>query len=161
MTELVRPLLAALVNDDLRLVLAEAIVAGVEPLSPARRERAISKLVSTGVLDDTGDAATFDVAKVRDALRSLAVPRATGVERFLAADGRIDRYPTDHDTRVELLTMIAHRALQPDERVTEPVLTERLEALADDAVLLRRHLIDYGIAQRTPAGTEYWLTPRP
>ena len=53
--------------------------------------------------------------------------------------------------------MLAKRALQPGERMTEPVLTVRLEGLADDAVLLRRHLIDYGVAERTPGGEEYWL----
>lgn len=157
MTDLVRPLLAALINDDLRLVLAEALAEGLEPLSPAKRARARQKLIDTGVVTADGDALTFDPGQARKALQAMARPRREGLDRFLTDTGRVDRYPSDHETRVEFLTTLAKRALQPGERMTEPVLTVRLEGLADDAVLLRRHLIDYGVAERTPGGEEYWL----
>lgn len=158
MADLVRPLLAALINDDLRQVLAETLIADAEPLTAARRARATEKLIATGILSDAEGGLTFDPAQVRTALQSLATPRREGVERFLTPAGKVDRYPSDHATRVELLHHLAHGVLQPSDRLTEPVLTERLRALADDPVLLRRHLVDYGVVQRTPGGEEYWLT---
>ncbi len=158
MSDLVRPLLAALINDDLRLVLAEALAEGIAPLSASRRARAREKLIDTGVLMADGDSVTFDPARAREALQALARPRREGLGRFLTNTGRVDRYPSDHETRVQFLQMLATRAMQPGERITEPILTSRLEEIADDAVLLRRHLIDYGVASRTPGGEEYWLT---
>lgn len=161
MADLVRPLLAALINDDLRQVFAEALIADAEPLTAARRERATQKLIATGILADIDGVLTFDTAQVRTALQALATPRREGVERFLTPAGRVDRYPSDHATRVEFLQHLARCVLQSADRLTEPVLTERLQALADDPVLLRRHLVDYGVVQRTPGGEEYWLTAEP
>lgn len=45
-TERWRAVVAALLNDDLRAVLAE--IAPAAPLTPARRERAIDRLVLAG-----------------------------------------------------------------------------------------------------------------
>ena len=158
MADLVRPLLAALVNDDLRLVLAEALAQGAPPLTPARRARATEKLIATEVLSDADGVARFDPDRIRDTLRSLAKPRRDGMDRFLTMAGRVDRYPSNEVERIELLRHLAARAIAPRERLTEPVLTARLSELADDAVLLRRHLVDHGVVQRTPDGLEYWLT---
>ncbi len=158
-TERWRGVVAALLNDDLRTVLAE--IAPAAPLTPARRERAIDRLILAGVLRrDRADVA-IDTAALR---ALLAAPvRPTGPERFLDADGRIDRYPAGAGDRRTLLEWIAERAFPIDETLSEGQVNERLAPFAPggDVAVLRRYLVDHELLERTPSGSEYAPVAKP
>ncbi|MGM7669144.1 DUF2087 domain-containing protein [Microbacterium sp. A93] len=102
-----------------------------------------------------------DEAHLRDLLQQGASRRPmSGPERFLTTDGRIDRYPSQHGERGELLQAIVPRVISPDETISEAELGARLWALTDDTAPLRRLFDDHGILSRGPAGTAYRLTPQ-
>lgn len=145
-----RGMLAALLSDDVRAVLGETAA----PASGARRDRAVARLQKVGlVVDDDGD-----VSFVGDTVRALisSPPRATGPERFLDRDGRIDRYPATADDREELLLFIAQRAFSPDLVLTEADVGEALAsyAPAGDVAVLRRYLVDAALLERTRSGSQ-------
>jgi hypothetical protein len=151
-----RPMIAALANPDTRTMFAEIVLGVAEPgagLSPSRRQHTVDLLRSAGMVDGDGmlDAGVF--ARVLAAAPQRE--RATGVQRFLTADGRIDRYPSNAGERETLLAYIVARVLAPDEVVDEREFTERLAVFADDAAALRRHLVDAGLVERTRSGSEY------
>lgn len=89
--------------------------------------------------------------------RPLPRRRGAGVERFLDATGRIDRYPVKDADRLDLWRWVAERALPRGEVWTEKQINERLAALAPggDVAVLRRHLVDAGLLERTRSGSEY------
>jgi hypothetical protein len=76
------------------------------------------------------------------------------VTRFLRF-GRIDTYPANKAERRELLAWIVNDAIRPDEDLTEKQVNERLLGYADDVVMLRRYLIDFGLLERTRSGSCY------
>lgn len=84
-------------------------------------------------------------------------PRRTGPERFLDGEGRIDRYPVRADDRRELLTWVAERVLPRGLVWTERDVNELLAPVAPggDVAVLRRHLVDDGLLERTRSGSEY------
>lgn len=153
-----RGVVAALLNDDLRAVLAET--APREPLSPARRARALERLEQLGLVRSEADAVVFD----SDAVRALLTPkpRLTGPERFLDADGRIDRYPLKADERRALLEWVADRAFSPGDLLSEADVNARLEPYAPggDVAVMRRYLVDHELLERTRSGSEYAPTAR-
>ncbi|WAH99290.1 DUF2087 domain-containing protein [Arthrobacter sp. MMS18-M83] len=164
-----RRLLAALANGEARRVFAEISV-GETPggsftpgkLSPAKLARALGLLTDAGLVEavETEGSARYRIREhvFRDALASLSpAPRRPGVERFLTADGRIDRYPARETELLKLLAWVAARILSSSERVAERELNERLAGLTDDVPMLRRRLVDYGVVVRTPDGSAYWL----
>lgn len=150
-----RRILGALANEETRKAYAQAVLGIPGDLPPARQAKAEKNLRSAGLLTDAGviDGTAFARALASGAARA---PKQ-GIERFLDADGRIDRYPRIHAERIELLRAIGAKAVTPGEELSEPDLTLRLENLADDAVLLRRHLVDYGVLVRRPDGSVYRL----
>lgn len=150
-------MVAALLNPDLRAVLAEL---GAETtLTDARRARATERLVGLGLVRrDADGTARFDEASVRELLAEDAAPRPTGPERFLKPDGRIDRYPMRADDRRALLEWVVSRAIPADTVLTEHQLGERLAAFTTDVAVLRRYLVDHGLLERTPSGSEYART---
>ncbi|MDL9979760.1 DUF2087 domain-containing protein [Microbacterium candidum] len=153
-----RPIVAALANPDTRAVFAEIVLGADDPgagLSPSRRGHALDRLRSAGVIDDEGmlDAGAF--ARVLAAAPKRERP--TGVDRFLDADGRIDRYPSNAAEREALFAHIATHVLAAGEVVDERELTERLTRFTGDPAGLRRHLVDAGIVERTRSGSEYAL----
>ncbi|WP_169582580.1 MULTISPECIES: DUF2087 domain-containing protein [Microbacterium] len=150
-----RGVVAALLNPDLRAVLAETI--GASELSDARRARAKARLREIGLLSETAGGDVFDEDFVRSILAENAPTRPTGVVRFLDRDGRIIRWPVRFDDLLELLQWVAARALEPSAAYTEAEINERLAAFTDDVALLRRHLVDAGVVARTPSGSEYRL----
>ncbi len=83
--------------------------------------------------------------------------RADGPERFLDADGRIDRYPIRAAERTELLKWIADRALPVGAVWTEREIGDLLAPFAPggDVAVLRRHLVDHDLLERTRSGSEY------
>lgn len=148
-----RAMLATLLNDDARSLLAETTAS--EPPSAVRRERALARLEQAGLVQRRGDAVVFDAEGVRAML--VPVPRATGVDRFLDGDGRIDRYPANADERRRLLEWVVERALPREVVLTEREVGERLEPYAPggDVAVLRRYLVDHELLERTRSGSEY------
>ena len=158
MSERWRGVVAALLNPDLRASLAEL---PQTTLTDARRARAIARLEELGLVrsGDTGEH-VFDEEAVRAILAENPAVKPTGPERFLDADGRIDRYPLRSADRLELLAWIAARALSPGEVLTEKELSERLGRYTGDVAALRRHLVDADLLERTRSGSQYALAER-
>lgn len=150
-----RGVIAALLNPDLRAVLAEALAS--DPLTDARRARAARRLQEIGLVRGHGDRLVFDEAFVRELLAENAPARPTGPHRFLDGAGRIARYPVQEADRLELLRWVAAQAFRPDEVLSERATNERLGRFTDDVAALRRHLIDAEVLERTRSGSEYAL----
>lgn len=149
-----RAIIAALRDDDVRAVLAEA---ASRPRTPRARERALDRLTALGLVVRDGDRIRFDDAPLRALLATA--PRPQGLERFLDRDGRIDRYPSQAGERASLLRFVSERALSPGAIMDEREVNERLEPYAPngDVAVLRRYLVDHGLLVRTPSGSEYTL----
>lgn len=159
-----RRLLAALANAQARKVFAEISVGGTpgSSLSPAKLERALTLLNQAGLVEtvETEGSVRYRIREhaFRDALASLSsAPSPSGVERFLTADGRIDRYPAREADRLKLLDWVATRVLDSGERVAERELNERIARFTGDVPMLRRYLVDSGFVSRTSDGSAYWL----
>ena len=148
-------MIAALLNPDLRAVIAEAMAA--PSLTPARRERAVARLAELGLIRETEDGLVFDETLLRGILAETPVMRPTGPARFLDGAGRIDRYPTHDRDRRELLAWVAAAAFQPGEVLSEKQTNERLARFTDDVAVLRRYLVDVELLERTRSGSEYAL----
>lgn len=158
MSERWRGVLAALTNPDLRAVLAETMSGPA--LSDARRRRAVARLTDLGLVTETETGAlAFDDAEVRAILAENAPAKPSGAQRFLDAEGRIDRYPAQQGDREQLLRWIADRAFREGEVMSEHETNERLAAFTGDVAALRRFLVDGGLLERTPSGSEYALAP--
>jgi hypothetical protein len=150
-----RGVIAALLNPDLRAVLAEAMAA--PPLPAARRERAVARLAELGMVRETADGLVFADTLLRGILEESPVLKATGPARFLDGAGRIDRFPVQDGDRRELLAWVAARAFAPGEVLSEKQTNERLARFADDVAVLRRYLVDAELLERTRSGSEYAL----
>lgn len=146
-----RAVLAALLDEDARAVLAETAA----PVTGRRRERALARLDTVGLLHRREDAVEFRGDVVRQLLASA--PRPAGPERFLDGDGRIDRYPAGASDRAELLRWVTERTLSPGRVYTEAEINDALESRAPggDVAVLRRSLVDHGLLERTRSGSEY------
>jgi hypothetical protein len=162
-----RPLAAALANDRARQAYA-GLVLGHSPddvladLPPSRRTHIVDSLLAAGLLVSDGDTLRTDDDVFRRLLAAAPRPqRPRGVERFLDGSGRITSYPSGAAERAELLALIAGRALAAGEVLSEKELNERLEPFSSDVAVLRRHLVDHGLVERTRSGSEYALTATP
>ena len=147
-----RGVIAALLNPDLRAVLAEAMAA--PPLTAARRERAVARLAELGIVRETADGLVFADTLLRGILEESPVPKATGPARFIDGSGRIDRFPVQDGDRRELLAWVAARAFAPGEVLSEKQTNERLARFADDVAVLRRYLVDAELLERTRSGSD-------
>lgn len=150
-----RRVFGALANEETRRAYAQAILGLDSDLLPARREKALKNLQAAGLLTAEGQIDDGVYARAL-AVGATRAPKE-GTARFLDADGRIDRYPKNHGDRVELLQAVGAKAMKHGEELSELELTLRLGEFADDAVLLRRYLVDYGVAIRRPDGSAYRL----
>lgn len=151
-----RRMLAALANADTRAAFAR-VTLGLPPEAGAREARALAALAAAGLVADRDGATVVSEEGIRAALAAGGRTRPTGVQRFLDADGRIDRYPSGQADREELLRWVAERALAPGEVVGEREVTDRLARFSGDPAALRRYLVDAGILERTRSGSEYAL----
>ncbi|MFT4109548.1 DUF2087 domain-containing protein [Propionicimonas sp.] len=149
-----RAVLALLANADARAALAE--LADTTRLAEKRRRLALERWQRAGVVttDPDGNLAV-DEARLRATVNAVATKRPAGVERFLAADGTIQAYPSRASDRAELLELVAGRAIAAGEAIGEPELNERLSGFTDDVATLRRFLVDAGFLHRDPDGTGY------
>ncbi|PQZ91537.1 hypothetical protein CQ018_12865 [Arthrobacter sp. MYb227] len=150
-----RRIFGALANEDTRRAYAQAILGIETDGSSIKQAKALKNLRSAGLLDEDGKP---DEGVFTRALAQIAstTPKE-GVQRFLDADGRIERYPKAYGERVGLLRHVGSQILKHGEELTETDLTLRLEEISDDAVLLRRYLVDYGVVIRRPDGSIYRL----
>ncbi|AJW80072.1 DUF2087 domain-containing protein [Clavibacter michiganensis] len=139
-----------------RVVLGSGLDDALAHLSPARRAKARSSLVGSGLVtvDADGTASATDAVFRAILAQQAATPPAQGVERFLR-DGRIAQWPASPADLDDLLRHVVAEVLEPDEVLDEKALTERLLRLTDDHALLRRHLVDAGLVLRTRSGSEY------
>lgn len=153
MSERWRGVVAALLNPELRSVLAE--LSPEQSLTPVRRERALARLSELGLVRDDDGRPVFDEAVLRELLAEDAPAKARGPERFLDGQGRIDRYPLRFSDRHELLEWIADRAIGRGEVLSERDFNERLTPYSDDVAVLRRYLVDHELIERTRSGSEY------
>ncbi|WP_348788747.1 DUF2087 domain-containing protein [Leifsonia sp. NPDC080035] len=151
-----RRMLAALANQEARTAFAR-ITLGLPLGEGARERRALETLLAAGLVSDAGDGPAVSESGIRAALAAGGRSRPTGVQRFLDADGRIDRYPSSAADRDELLRWVAERTLRPAEVLGERELTGRLAGLTGDPAALRRRLVDAGLVERTRSGSEYAL----
>lgn len=161
-TEAWRAVLAALVNPRLRGALAEVITEGDPALTATERRDARRILTRSGLLTPGG---RLDERRLRAMLAGNRPDdwgaERTGVDRWLRADGRIDRWPTRADDRLELLSWIAERLMGVDEVLAEKPFTLELFAFTTDPNTLRRALVDAGLITRNPDGTDYRRVGRP
>lgn len=147
-----RRIVAVLANPELRRVFAELVLDEGEPLTEARRDRALGRLRDAGMVGPDGR--LHD--EVFTELLAAAPPVVKrGVERFLDADGRIVQWPTGADDRAELLEWLVERVLPAGESVDERTLTERLAEHSGDPVAYRRYLVDAGLVARSRDGAAY------
>ena len=157
-----RAILAALANETSLRVFAQ-IVMGATPdeatsdLSPSRRRHVLGSLQKAGILNDRLELVRTRFADVL--ATSASEPRPAGVDRYLDQNGRVLTYPSRPEVRAELLRLLGERAFAVGEILDERQVNDRLTAHADDVALLRRHLVDYGILERTRSGSAYSLTP--
>ncbi|HBR90123.1 MAG TPA: hypothetical protein DEA59_12795, partial [Microbacterium sp.] len=79
------------------------------------------------------------------------------LDRFFDEQGRIAVYPSNATIRGELLAAIAPSILKPGEVLSEQRINARLSDVTHDVAVLRRHLVDHGLIERTPSGTAYSL----
>ncbi|HAY98537.1 MAG TPA: transcriptional regulator [Mesotoga sp.] len=78
------------------------------------------------------------------------------VARFFGEDRKLARFPKREKDRVIVLREIA-KVFKPGVKYTEEQTNENLRKFHDDYALLRRYLIEYGLIDRRPDGSCYWL----
>lgn len=154
--------MAALANAELRpvigrLLLGETLDAALAGVTPRRHARVAAALSRAGLLtDEAHTGARLNPTVFATLLTQSAEPRREGIERFLDARGeRIQRFPSSLHDRDALLAWAVDRALQPAEMLDERTITERLERMTADPVLLRRALVDAGLVERERDGSGY------
>lgn len=146
-----RAVLAALVNPRMRAALAGVITEHDPALSATERREALGMLTQSGLLTMGG---RLDEHRLRAMLEGNRTEKE-GVDRWLRADGRIDRWPKSPEDRRELLTWIAERLLGAEEVLAEKHFTAKLFAFTTDPNTLRRALVDAGLVTRNVDGTDY------
>lgn len=149
-----RRMLAALANAETRAAFAR-VTLGMPPEGGGRETRALAALAGAGLVTASEEGPVVSEEGIRAALAAGGRARPTGVQRFLDAEGRIDRYPSARADREELLSWVADRTLASGEVVGEREVTERLARFSADPAALRRYLVDAGLLERTRSGSEY------
>ncbi|MGN6503485.1 MAG: DUF2087 domain-containing protein [Pseudolysinimonas sp.] len=154
-----RAVLALLANDETRTMIARVALGqdlGERGTLGRRQSKALDRLISGRVVVEADGVVTLNVDGLRAAVEASSPPRPEGVARFVR-HGRIESYPASDADRIALLQWVGSQVLTPGERVGEREITERLSPYMQEAVLLRRYLVDYGVVDRNPDGTEYRL----
>jgi hypothetical protein len=154
-----RAVLALLANDDARTMIARVSLGhdlGERGDLSTRQAKTLDRLVAAGVVVETDGVVAINADGLRAAVEAASSPRPEGVARFVRG-GRIQGYPASDADRLAVLQWVGAQVLAPGERVGERDITERLAPFMDEAVLLRRYLVDYGVVERNTDGTEYRL----
>jgi hypothetical protein len=166
----VSPLAATVLGllvDEERLRVVAALVLGARTpaevaeraeLDVARAGRALSRLVSGGLVTQLGDGYELRAQRLREAFDSLdrtpSAPVDSGLghdaDRVLAAflhEGRLTRIPSSRSKRLVVLDYLAGR-FEPGRTYHEPLVNEVLGAFHPDYASLRRYLVDEGFLER-------------
>lgn len=156
-----RRVVAALANNDARTAYAQVVLGAELPevlagAQDQRRNRALDTLLESGLVErNAADELVAPESIFRDLLAQQ--PRRqpqSGVDRFMRL-GRIERYPANMSERRELLAWIISEAIEPGEHLSEKQVNERLLSYAEDVVMLRRYMVDFGLLERTASGSSY------
>jgi hypothetical protein len=86
--------------------------------------------------------------------RAIAVLLETGPAQWTGSKG----LEASEAVFRELLGWIVAQAIQPGEDLSERQVNERLLNYADDVVLLRGYLVDFGLVERTASDSSYRRT---
>jgi hypothetical protein len=70
---------------------------------------------------------------------------------------RLKAFPPKEKKKVVILAIIA-KQFEEGKRYTEKEVNQIIQPIFDDYVTIRRYLISYGLMDRTPSGSAYWLT---
>ncbi|MEW1982001.1 DUF2087 domain-containing protein [Citricoccus sp. NPDC079358] len=161
-----KPILAALGKEAARAVFARAALGTLDPVArgdlTTKEQKSVEGWLKLGILteDDIGSV-TVDGNALRAPLTALAASGTgkarAGVGRFLVAGHgpRIEAMPASPAERTEVLRWVRDHALGVDEVLTEAQLNQRLHVFHPDVAMLRRHLVDASLLERTATGTEY------
>jgi regulation of enolase protein 1 (concanavalin A-like superfamily) len=153
-----RRVAAALGNDQARRAFAHLALGHdeqtiIDDLGATRARKALQALRDAGL--SGADANSVRPEVFRELLEAASgEPRPDGIERYLT-DGRIDSYPVKHEERERLLVWALQTAIPVELPLTEAQVNERLAALTREVALLRRHLIDEGLLERSRDGSQY------
>jgi hypothetical protein len=71
-------------------------------------------------------------------------------------EGALKSFPVKQKQKLVVLRQIASR-FSREQTYSEKEVNERLKAVYEDFVTLRRYLIEYGFLNRKPDGSEYWV----
>ncbi|GAA3864567.1 hypothetical protein GCM10022381_05530 [Leifsonia kafniensis] len=160
-----RNVIAMLVNPELRRAYAEVVLAEAvaKPLTDVQRGKALAKLERAGFIARSDDGTLTAPSESLTALLAEAPVRPVreGPQRFLTAEGQIDRYPANGEERRVFLAWIANETFTEGEILTEPAVNERLSVYGPDVAVLRRSLVDHGLLERTRSGSSYALAAQP
>ena len=154
-----RRVFGALANEQTRRYYAQQVLGQDSDLGAGREAKARQNLERAGMIDENGN---VEVQLFGEILANG--PRndsREGILRFFDVEGRIERYPRKHDDRVEMLRLVASKAIDPGQQLTEAELTARLQGFTQDTALLRRYLVDYGLLGRRSDGSAYHLAGGP
>ncbi|WP_338590176.1 DUF2087 domain-containing protein [Paenibacillus sp. Y5S-9] len=92
---------------------------------------------------------SFDITEQdREKVLNKYFPEGTG--------GRLTTFHMQQKHKYIVLTEIAKR-FDTERKYTEKQVNELLNEVHDDYVEIRRYLIDYGLLEREPDGSQYWL----
>lgn len=95
---------------------------------------------------------SFDITEQdRDKVLNKYFPEGTG--------GPLKTFHMQQKHKYIVLTEIAKR-FDPERKYSEKQVNELLKEVYDDYVEIRRYLIDYGLLEREPDGSQYWLESR-
>lgn len=80
---------------------------------------------------------------------------------FLDGDGRIKQLPVPNRTKIPVLEYLAGK-FEPGRTYTEKEVNATISAwhTFGDYFILRRLLIDYGMMERVPDGSRYWVNEK-
>lgn len=70
---------------------------------------------------------------------------------------KIDVNELQHEKIDSTVAAVIRRVIDADERISEPILNERLRMFVLDIAFFRRHAVDTGVLGRTQDGAMYWL----
>ncbi|MBP0726604.1 DUF2087 domain-containing protein [Bacillus sp. RG28] len=71
-------------------------------------------------------------------------------------EGPLSEFPKKQKRKIAILMHIIKR-FDASKEYTEKEVNEILKKVFDDVVTIRRYLIDYGLLERNPDGSKYWI----
>jgi hypothetical protein len=156
-------IVAALAGPERLPVFARVVLADEPPAAPADGAgpaRHVRRLVRDGLVDTATGRPTARPEAFREALagpRRPAEPDADPRTAAFFTAGRLTTLPARPAARRVVLTRIALDLFAADTSYPEPVVNEKLAAVPDDYPMLCRHLVDFGLLQRSPDGRAHSL----